>query len=60
MLLGGVVTGLLVLGLFFTMLSSNPRKEDPGCRWPADRRRGPLTAIFCRPLARCDDPLLSV
>ena len=29
MLFGGVVTGLLVLGLFFTMLSSAPRKEEP-------------------------------
>ena len=29
MLIGGVLTGLLVLGLFFTMLSSSPRREEP-------------------------------
>ena len=29
MLIGGVVTGLLVVGLFFTMLSSSPRRDEP-------------------------------
>ena len=29
MLVGGVLTGLLVLGLFFTMLSSSPGREEP-------------------------------
>jgi hypothetical protein len=29
MLIGGVLTGLLVLGLFFTMLSSSPRRDKP-------------------------------
>jgi hypothetical protein len=29
MLIGGVLTGLLVLGLFFTMLSSSPRRDEP-------------------------------
>ena len=29
MLIGGVLTGLLVLGLFFTMLTSSPRREEP-------------------------------
>jgi hypothetical protein len=29
MVIGGVLTGLLVLGLFFTMLSSSPRREEP-------------------------------
>jgi hypothetical protein len=29
MLIGGVLTGLLVLGLFFTMLSSSPRGDEP-------------------------------
>ncbi|MGD0577617.1 MAG: hypothetical protein ABSC08_01685 [Bryobacteraceae bacterium] len=28
MLLGGVLTGLLVLGLFFTMLSSSPGRDE--------------------------------
>ena len=28
MLIGGVLTGLVVLGLFFTMLSSSPARED--------------------------------
>lgn len=35
MLIGGVLTGLLVLGLFFTMLSSSPRKEEPVAQGPA-------------------------
>jgi hypothetical protein len=29
MLIGGVLTGLLVVGLFFTMLSSSPKREEP-------------------------------
>jgi len=28
MLIGGVLTGLLVLGLFFTMLSSSPGPDE--------------------------------
>ena len=32
MLIGGVLTGLLVLGLFFTMLSSSPRPDEPVSR----------------------------
>jgi len=28
MLIGGVLTGLLVVGLFFTMLSSSPGRDD--------------------------------
>jgi hypothetical protein len=28
MLIGGVLTGLLVVGLFFTMLSSSPGREE--------------------------------
>ena len=35
MLIGGVLTGLLVLGLFFTMLSSSPRREEPVARGTA-------------------------
>jgi hypothetical protein len=34
MLIGGVLTGLLVLGLFFTMLSSSPRTEEPVAQSP--------------------------
>lgn len=32
MLIGGVVTGLLVVGLFFTMLSSSPGGEEPAAQ----------------------------
>jgi hypothetical protein len=34
MVIGGVLTGLLVLGLFFTMLSSSPRREEPVVQSP--------------------------
>jgi hypothetical protein len=34
MLIGGVLTGLLVLGLFFTMLSSSPRRDEPVAHGP--------------------------
>jgi len=37
MLIGGVLTGLLVLGLFFTMLSSSPGKKEPVVQSP-DRK----------------------
>jgi hypothetical protein len=37
MLIGGVLTGLFVLGLFFTMLSSSPRREEPIAQTPAHK-----------------------
>ena len=40
MLIGGVLTGLLVLGLFFTMLSSSPRKEEPVPQAPVTVNKG--------------------
>ena len=37
MLIGGVLTGLFVLGLFFTMLSSSPRTKEPVAQTPAHK-----------------------
>ena len=44
MLIGGVLTGLLVVGLFFTMLSSSPGREETAAQDLQKRRQRHVTA----------------